>query len=64
MRITLLTTLTLDIWKKTAEMPPKGKGKKVRKTVLTTPTEVEVPFETTEDPCYRMGVKQQLQSHF
>jgi hypothetical protein len=28
-------------------MPPKGKGDIVGKNVLTTPTEVEVPLETT-----------------
>jgi hypothetical protein len=33
--------------KETAEMPPKGKGNKVGKTVLTTPTEIETPSETT-----------------
>jgi hypothetical protein len=49
LRIKLLEQVDIQSFgKKTAEIPPKRHRKKVGKTVITTPTEVEVPLETTQ----------------
>jgi hypothetical protein len=48
MRIKLLDHVNISrLVKKTAEMPPKEKWGQSWENVLTTPTEVEIPLETT-----------------